>query len=366
MSDGFASRKQKVLIALNSDTPDKSPKGYVDEPLLPLIMLINKHKDYVTTSSCSGRICTYLEGMEESLATDDDGSQVMKDSEHKFQGEGEGEGDEHHSSLQTVEAEKRAKGGQWLYVSHDPVVIPTIGMEHWIVKTLFGSEAHRVTLMEDNCVDSVQDMTHSQLVYFKFEPMILHIEASTPEAAKLFLNHSLFSGYRNSGIVPSSKRTMLAIRSTLKLDVPIAYVSTTNSESSASSSSSTKSICVEPPKSVAEPKIHLMVSLAYLCTLIKLSNDKFQKNVAQIHRFEERLTEYLKDSNECSTKKKTGDQGEWEDKEARRQRKRIEGLRKQQDITKAETEKIEIDVLELGDTEVSLKSEVETVATAFP
>ncbi|KAI8605763.1 methyltransferase TYW3-domain-containing protein [Dissophora ornata] len=117
MSDGFATRKKTILVALNSNTPDKSPKGYVDEPLLPLIILINNHQDYVTTSSCSGRICTYLEGLDESQQA------------------------------------TRAKGGQWLYVSHDPVVFPSqqkdSNDQHWIVEMLFGPEAHRVVLMED-------------------------------------------------------------------------------------------------------------------------------------------------------------------------------------------------------------------------
>ncbi|CAJ0767456.1 10568_t:CDS:2, partial [Entrophospora sp. SA101] len=31
----------------------------IDEPMLPLINLLNKHNDYVTTSSCSGRIAVY-------------------------------------------------------------------------------------------------------------------------------------------------------------------------------------------------------------------------------------------------------------------------------------------------------------------
>ncbi len=34
---------------------DKSRKGSIDEPIIPLIEKINSHKDYFTTSSCSGR-----------------------------------------------------------------------------------------------------------------------------------------------------------------------------------------------------------------------------------------------------------------------------------------------------------------------
>ncbi|KAF9359917.1 hypothetical protein BGX34_008075 [Mortierella sp. NVP85] len=323
--DGFVFRKKRILSALNSDTPDKSPKGFVDEPLLPLIMLINKHESYVTTSSCSGRVCTYLEGIEESQEDDaatDSGqtSDVV------------GRPDEYDASLQAVEVAKHTKGGQWLFVSHDPIVTPVdmgSGNQHWVIKTLFGPEAHRVVLMEDIGTVNIQNVACSQLVYFKFEPMILHIEASTPESAKTFLNHSLHSGYRNSGILPSPKRTMLAVRSTLKLDVPIAYVSRMVYSSSKPESSS---------GSTPEPRIYLMVSLAYLCTLIELSNDKFQKNFTQIHRFEEQLSTHLGVTTQDPFGTKKGDRGEWEDKDARRERKRREGLQRQQEIAKAKAE----------------------------
>ncbi|KAG0336845.1 hypothetical protein BG000_006090 [Podila horticola] len=289
--DGFHSRKKAILIALNSDTPDKSPKGYVDEPLLPLIVLINTHADYVTTSSCSGRICTYLEGLDEGTTENsEEGDNNISNTEEE---EEEPKGFDENTSLAAVEASKRAKGGQWLYVSHDPVELPVDQEEgsnnRWIIDTLFGPEAHRVVTMEEQKhAQQIKTlgMARSQLVYFKFEPMILHIEASTPTAAKQFLNHSLFSGYRNSGILPSAKRTMLAIH-----------------------------------------PIYLMVSLTYLRVLVELSNDKFRANVDQMGRFERRLTEHLVGVNSSAQGGvKQGDQGAWEDKDARRDRKKREGL----------------------------------------
>jgi tRNA wybutosine-synthesizing protein 3 len=38
---------------------DKSPKGSIDAPITELIHAINAHDDYVTTSSCSGRIALF-------------------------------------------------------------------------------------------------------------------------------------------------------------------------------------------------------------------------------------------------------------------------------------------------------------------
>lgn len=121
---------------------------------------------------------------------------------------------------------------------------------------------------------------------------------------------------------------MLAIRSTLKLDAPIAYIPSSTSSSTTGTTTGT-----------GEEKIYLMVSLSYLRVLIDLSNDKFRMNVAQMARFEERLTKHLLTA-ETATPKKVGDQGgEWEDKEARKERKKREGMLKQEETAKARAEK---------------------------
>ena len=40
---------------------DKSPKGFLDEPIRELVTDINKAYDMVTTSSCSGRVSLFQE-----------------------------------------------------------------------------------------------------------------------------------------------------------------------------------------------------------------------------------------------------------------------------------------------------------------
>jgi tRNA wybutosine-synthesizing protein 3 len=50
----FNTDKQRYLDALYK--PDKSRKGDVDERISDVIDLLNEKEDYVTTSSCSGRI----------------------------------------------------------------------------------------------------------------------------------------------------------------------------------------------------------------------------------------------------------------------------------------------------------------------
>ena len=56
----FQQMKQAILDKLNASIYiDKSPKGFLDAPIVDLVNLINSHKDYVTTSSCSGRIVLF-------------------------------------------------------------------------------------------------------------------------------------------------------------------------------------------------------------------------------------------------------------------------------------------------------------------
>ena len=51
---GFDNEKKNTLSKL-----DKSTKGSIDEPILPVLDLINDMEDYYTTSSCSGRIMIF-------------------------------------------------------------------------------------------------------------------------------------------------------------------------------------------------------------------------------------------------------------------------------------------------------------------
>ncbi len=51
MEDNFDIDKKNIL-----SKKDKSKKGSIDEPILPIIVFLNSLKDYYTTSSCSGRI----------------------------------------------------------------------------------------------------------------------------------------------------------------------------------------------------------------------------------------------------------------------------------------------------------------------
>lgn len=70
-AQSFFLHKQKVLQDLSRSCGDRSPKHSVDKKCLSLLELLNTHPDYVTTSSCSGRIAFFhsIEEEEEEVDT---------------------------------------------------------------------------------------------------------------------------------------------------------------------------------------------------------------------------------------------------------------------------------------------------------
>lgn len=140
---GFHTRKHQIVSSLvefvDPERRDKSPKGFIDAPILDLMHVINQHPDYYTTSSCSGRVAVYCEGLEKDVDINDPDA-----------------------------IEKTTKGGIWLYVSHDPIPMPKENLEAWIVQLLFGNQSDKVEFSSDR----PDDILSRQLIYFKFEPLV--------------------------------------------------------------------------------------------------------------------------------------------------------------------------------------------------
>ncbi|RVX07901.1 tRNA wybutosine-synthesizing protein 2/3/4 [Vitis vinifera] len=80
----FEKRKAATLASMGSTEPDKSPKGTIDRHIVPLLNAINRHPSYFTTSSCSGRISILSQ-----------------------------------PSPAATNAHKKARGGTWLFITHD-------------------------------------------------------------------------------------------------------------------------------------------------------------------------------------------------------------------------------------------------------
>lgn len=89
---------------------------------------------------------------------------------------------------------------------------------------------------------------------------------------------------------------------------------------------------------------------SHLKKLVEIANERFKENTNRIERFRTLLKEISTETGEGS--KKRGQDGEqWEDAQARRERKRAEGLKKAEamkkfDVSQDAEELIDISVLE--------------------
>lgn len=308
----FAQRKRAILAQIELANGDRSPKGSVDIQAWPIIRAINRHEDYVTTSSCSGRVAVFRE---------------------RTSGETSG-------ASGTSEDAASSSSSPWLYVSHDVPAdgcgLSTFLREDQLCGCSTGTTDMNASVDVDN-VDSDTLPANTTMISFKVEPFILHVEARTLPAARSLLQVALAAGYRNSGMViggggeptalsnaasnstlpsgasssssMSSTRYMVAIRSTLKLDTPIGH------------------LCP------LDNRVHLVVSRAYMRILGTLARRKIQENFTRMEVLRERLIEAWS----STTVERGQEQGEekqenvrWETAEERRMWKRREGLERQQ------------------------------------
>lgn len=147
MSAAFTAKKAKIVQQLSTsdeDYTDASPIGKVDENIRNLVDEINTLDSLVTTSSCSGRIAVYLEGRKKGQAQPEAISDNVSNPSAGAGGKG---------------------GGQWLFVSHDP-----LEEDHDLLSSCaFAGQSHSTTLA------SPQDV---RWIRCKFEPMVGSFQSS--------------------------------------------------------------------------------------------------------------------------------------------------------------------------------------------
>jgi len=126
---------------------------------------LNRHGDYVTTSSCSGRVALF----------------------------------------ESPSAGRAA--GRWLLVEHRTVTADEL-----------------ILALDNGSVADGSNGAPGPLVTFKLEPPILHVQCRNLDAAQRLLAAATISGFRESGIVLStSSKVMLGIRTTANtLELPFA------------------------------------------------------------------------------------------------------------------------------------------------
>ncbi|OQO07186.1 hypothetical protein B0A48_07755 [Cryoendolithus antarcticus] len=282
MTTPFTAKKAHILSQLavpDSDYSDLSPIGAVDPNIRQLVHEINELEGFVTTSSCSGRIAVYLEGSPKtsSLSTEDD-------------------------SVTAKTTTGGKGGGQWLYVSHDPLRVDDTD-EPSIVLAL-------LNLPTSNSIVFPAHVNSTRYIHLKFEPLILHILCPSLSHAQHALSAALTSGFRESGIssINVDGMVMVAVRTAgLAFDSIIGFANDTGLQS-------------------------LMVTEQYLRTLIAVANARFVVNEKRKGRFRETLLHAV-------SKPAHGEKGdEWEPTHARRERKRAEGLQRKADAERLRSE----------------------------
>ncbi len=253
--------QQKINLDL---LMDKSPKGSVDEGIRSLVDLINAHPSYATLSSCSGRISLFDPNnggdLDKSITIGNsksiniESNAVMDDS-----------GDPVGSNNST------GKGyGSWLITSHATIT------SQYLIEVL---DKHAITSSSSrgsnsNANSSSSNISSSNIsssnnperqrpaaaLIFKHEPLLLHIAACNLRRARQLLTIACNLGFRESGLVVTSKRITVAIRShSLSLTVPISS------------------------------RGHLRPSDEYLSGLVNEANDRFHLNEQKLRNLEKEI-----------------------------------------------------------------------------
>ncbi|GAM89611.1 hypothetical protein ANO11243_076500 [Dothideomycetidae sp. 11243] len=254
MPSPFEAKKSKILSQLSTPSDaytDLSPKGSVDLPIRSLVDEINALPSLVTTSSCSGRLAIYAEGLKPSTSS-------------------------------SANAQGKGSGGAWLFVSHSPVPVPPT-----LSSLLSSSENETPSSIASITPRSTAFGPQDRLIRLKFEPLILHVLCADSRAARALLAAAQGAGFRESGVSslpappptnegregerkyprrerrPRDESVMLAIRTTgLALDAPVAVVGGTEG-------------------------VEQVVSDAYVAGLVGVANERFVVNEERKRRLAE-------------------------------------------------------------------------------
>ena len=151
----FDKQKQKYLAELESGLHDKSKKGFIDTEIKELVVIINQHPSYYTTSSCSGRILLY-----------------------------------------SISPDRKKNETEWILVSHQEVLLSAV-------------------------VEKLKNISHG-VVFFRFEPLILHIVCKDLDAAQRLLLLCNTAGLKHSGAISLGERIVVEIIGNDRLDAPVA------------------------------------------------------------------------------------------------------------------------------------------------
>lgn len=187
-------------------------------------------------------------------------------------------------------------GGRWLFVSHEPLDLEVEGS--WTGRFGMHPPGGKMGVSEDE---------HMRHVHLKFEPMILHVSCRNANVADRLLKCAQAAGFRESGAsnVPGDEVTPVnvAVRTLgLAMDTIVGY----SGESERGDE--------------GDDIGWSLVEEQYLARLVRIVNTKFATNFERMERWKQLI-------DEAFSEKKTSTN--WESSDARRHRKRHEGLQRQ-------------------------------------
>lgn len=161
----FAQFRAKALARLQDTSLDKAPAGGVDAAAVPLVLAVNGHERYVTTSTCAGRCAVYA-------------APVGGDAK---------------------------RGGRWLFSSHDGVA---------------GDDVARAL---DDLDASAKSGERTWVASLKYEPPVAHVRCADLDAARALYAVAIARGYRESGVVlAKADSPVVAVRATgAAMDAPL-------------------------------------------------------------------------------------------------------------------------------------------------
>ena len=209
--DAFAQRKASTLAELALDAGDLSRAGHVDARARPVVALVNTHPAFYTTSSCAGRVSLFAEPTTETRAAG-------------------------------------MKGGEWVYVSHDPADAAAI----------VSAVRRKLGEAEDESASPGEFDPETSLT-LRFEPFILSVEAESVEAGGRFARLARDAGFRESGVVVGERRAVCSVRCSIRMEAPL----------------------------VAGGK--RLVSDEAIETLVAIANEKWAANAARAERLREAI-----------------------------------------------------------------------------
>jgi len=192
---------------------------------------LNRHHDYVTTSSCSGRTVLF----------------------------------------ESAAGSKRE--GRWLLVEHREVTVDEL--------LLAVEGAHTQCSSSSGPHEDVDNTRACEtLVTFKLEPPILHVLCRNLDSAKALLAMAVRCGFRESGItLSSSGKVMLGIRSTANtFELPFAHRRISNRLGSLDAAQGDEEVPYDERPRSCGLVASLLVPDSYIELLVRLSNEKFVAN----------------------------------------------------------------------------------------